>query len=250
MKTLAGSVGDLKRVMSNVRTRGTWGEVQLGAIIESLLTSEQYAKNVKTVPGSNDLVEFAVKMPGKSEETPVWIPIDSKYPIEHYQRLLDAHETMDKGVVQQAVNAFESSLRIGAKKISTKYVSRTRGFGGHACTAESDPMGDRFAASAKWNERVSYCACHGIGLPTNFARQIRGSLLRASRESRRPCADWPCREEPRTSETRPAESPFAVRPEWGWALSWLRRYLSVGSDGHFPPGIGEVWTMARSGSTR
>ena len=123
MKTLAGSVGDLKRVMSNVRTRGTWGEVQLGAIIESLLTSEQYAKNVKTVPGSNDLVEFAVKMPGKSEETPVWIPIDSKYPIEHYQRLLDAHETMDKVVVQQAVNAFESSLRTEAKKISTKYVS-------------------------------------------------------------------------------------------------------------------------------
>nr|WP_251011074.1 DNA recombination protein RmuC [Variovorax paradoxus] len=123
MKTLAGSVGDLKRVMTNVRTRGTWGEVQLGAIIESLLTAEQFAKNVKTVPGSNDMVEFAVRMPGKSEDTPVWIPIDSKYPVEHYQRLLDAHETMDKPGVQQALASFESSLRFEARKISSKYLS-------------------------------------------------------------------------------------------------------------------------------
>ena len=123
MKNLAGSVGDLKRVMTNVRTRGTWGEVQLGAIIESLLTAEQFARNVKTVPGSNDLVEFAVKMPGKSDDAPVWLPLDSKYPVEHYQRLLDAHETMDKTVIQQAVGAFESSIRAEAKKIAGKYVS-------------------------------------------------------------------------------------------------------------------------------
>lgn len=123
MKNLAGSVGDLKRVMTNVRTRGTWGEVQLGAIIESLLTAEQFARNVKTVPGSNDLVEFAVKMPGKSDDAPVWLPLDSKYPVEHYQRLLDAHETMEKSVIQQAVGAFESSIRAEAKKISSKYVS-------------------------------------------------------------------------------------------------------------------------------
>lgn len=123
MKNLAGSVGDLKRVMTNVRTRGTWGEVQLGSIIESLLTAEQFARNVKTVPGSNDLVEFAVKMPGKSDDTPVWLPLDSKYPVEHYQRLLDAHESMDKNVIQQAAGAFESSIRAEAKKISSKYVS-------------------------------------------------------------------------------------------------------------------------------
>lgn len=123
MKSLAGSVGDLKRVMTNVRARGSWGEVQLGAIIENLLTAEQYARNVKTVPGSNDLVEFAVKMPGKSDDTPVWLPIDSKYPVEHYQRLMDSHETMDKTVIQQAGGAFESSIRAEAKKISNKYVS-------------------------------------------------------------------------------------------------------------------------------
>lgn len=123
MKTLAGSVGDLKRVMTNVRTRGTWGEVQLGAIMESLLTAEQFDRNVKTVPGSNDLVEFAVRMPGKGDDAPVWLPVDSKYPVEHYQRLQDAHDSADKAVIQQAATAFESSIRAEAKKISSKYVS-------------------------------------------------------------------------------------------------------------------------------
>src|SRR2546429_704168 len=84
MQTLAGSVGDLKRVMTNVKTRGTWGELQLGAIIENVLTPEQYARNVKTVPGSDDMVEFAIRLPGRSDETPVWLPIDAKYPVEQY----------------------------------------------------------------------------------------------------------------------------------------------------------------------
>lgn len=123
MKSLAGSVGDLKRVMTNVRARGTWGEVQLGAIIESLMTAEQYDKNVKTVPGSNDLVEYAVRMPGKTGDQVVWLPIDSKYPVEHYQRLVDAHEQADKALVQQAASAFEASIRLEAKKIASKYVS-------------------------------------------------------------------------------------------------------------------------------
>ncbi|MDW3688451.1 DNA recombination protein RmuC [Cupriavidus sp. CV2] len=123
MKNLAGSVGDLKRVMTNVRARGTWGEVQLGAIIESLLTAEQYSKNVKTVPGNNELVEYAIKMPGKGNDETVWLPIDSKYPVEHYQRLTDAHESMDKDQVQKAAGAFEHSLRQEAKKIAEKYVS-------------------------------------------------------------------------------------------------------------------------------
>jgi len=123
MKTLAGSVGDLKRVMTNVRTRGTWGEVQLGAIIESLLTAEQYAKNVKTVPGSNELVEFAIKMPGKGADDVVWLPIDSKYPVEHYQRLMDAHELADKDAILKAATAFETSLKLEAKKIQDKYLN-------------------------------------------------------------------------------------------------------------------------------
>lgn len=123
MKTLAGSVGDLKRVMTNVRARGTWGEMQLGAIIESLLTAEQFERNVKTVPGSNELVEFAIRLPGRGDEQPVWLPIDSKYPVEDYQRLLDAHETVDKGVIAQAATAFEASIRNEAKKIAAKYVA-------------------------------------------------------------------------------------------------------------------------------
>jgi len=123
MKNLAGSVGDLKRVMTNVRSRGTWGEVQLGAIMESVLTAEQFSRNVKTVPGSNDLVEFAVRLPGGADDSPLWLPLDSKYPVEHYQRLLDAHETMDKVIIQQAAAAFESSIRAEARKVSSKYVS-------------------------------------------------------------------------------------------------------------------------------
>jgi DNA recombination protein RmuC len=123
MRSLAGSVGDLKRVMSNVRARGTWGELQLGAIVETLLTPDQYARNVKPVPGSDDIVEFAVRMPGRAEGEPVWLPIDSKYPVEDYQRLLDAHETLDKGQIQRAEAAFEASLRNEARKIATKYLS-------------------------------------------------------------------------------------------------------------------------------
>ncbi len=123
MKSLAGSVGDLKRVMTNVRTRGTWGEWQLGAIIESLFTTDQYARNVKTVPGSNDLVEFALRMPGRSDDEPVWLPIDAKYPVEDYQRLLDAYDAADKTQIQQSVTAFESSIRNEAKKIAAKYLS-------------------------------------------------------------------------------------------------------------------------------
>src|SRR5574343_937436 len=96
MQTLAGSVGDLKRVMTNVKSRGTWGEMQLGAIIENVLTPDQYARNVKTVPGSNELVEFAIRLPGKRDDEPVWLPIDAKYPVEDYQRLHDAQDSGDK----------------------------------------------------------------------------------------------------------------------------------------------------------
>jgi DNA recombination protein RmuC len=123
MKTLAASVGDLKRVMTNVKSRGTWGEMQLGAIIENVLTIDQYAKNVKTVPGSNELVEFAIRLPGKHEEHPIWLPIDSKYPVEHYQRLMDAYDAMDKLIIAQAGNAFEASMKFEAKKIVSKYIS-------------------------------------------------------------------------------------------------------------------------------
>ncbi len=123
MQTLAGSVGDLKRVMTNVKSRGTWGEMQLGAIIDNVLSPEQYARNVKTVPGSDELVEFAIRLPGKKDDAPVWLPIDSKYPVEHYQRLLDASDAADKAAMLAAGNAFETSIRLEARKISSKYVA-------------------------------------------------------------------------------------------------------------------------------
>ena len=123
MQTLAGSVGDLKRVMTNVKSRGTWGEMQLGAIIDNVLTPEQFARNVKTVPGSDELVEFAVRLPGRGDEHPVWLPIDSKYPVEQYQRLMDAQEAADKAAILSTGNAFETSIRQEAKKIFAKYVS-------------------------------------------------------------------------------------------------------------------------------
>ena len=123
MQTLAGSVGDLKRVMTNVKSRGTWGEMQLGAIIDNVLTPEQFARNVKTVPGSDELVEFAIRLPGKSDEHPVWLPIDSKYPVEQYQRLMDAQDAADKAAILSAGNAFETSIKLEAKKIFAKYVS-------------------------------------------------------------------------------------------------------------------------------
>lgn len=123
MQTLAGSVGDLKRVMTNVKTRGTWGEMQLGAIIDNVLTPEQYAQNVKTVPGSDALVEYAIRLPGKREEQPVWLPIDAKYPVEHYQRLLDAQEAADKAATEAAGRAFEASIRLEAKRIHSKYLA-------------------------------------------------------------------------------------------------------------------------------
>ena len=123
MQTLAGSVGDLKRVMTNVKTRGTWGEMQLGAIIENVLTPDQFARNVKAVPGSDELVEFAIRLPGRQDEKPVWLPIDSKYPVEQYQRLLDAQDAADKAAIASAGNAFETSIKLEAKKIFSKYVS-------------------------------------------------------------------------------------------------------------------------------
>ena len=123
MQSLASSVGDLKRVMTNVKTRGTWGEVQLGAIIDNVLRPDQYARNVKTVPGSDELVEFAIRLPGRDEAQPVWLPIDAKYPVEHYQRLQDALDAVDKPRVVAAGNALESSIRNEAKKIAAKYVS-------------------------------------------------------------------------------------------------------------------------------
>ena len=123
MQNLAIGVGDLKRVLTNVKKRGTFGEVQLGALLEDMLTAEQYASNVITVPGTNDRVEFAIRMPGQEEGEHVYLPIDAKFPVEDYQRLLDAQEAADIDAANAAGRALENRVRDEAKRIQSKYVS-------------------------------------------------------------------------------------------------------------------------------
>lgn len=124
MQTLASGVGDLKRVLSNVKTRGIWGEIQLENLLEQILTIEQYAKNVATKPGSNDRVEFAIKLPGRdTEESVVWLPIDAKFPQEDYLRLLEAQEQANSALAEEAAKALENRIKKEAKDITSKYVS-------------------------------------------------------------------------------------------------------------------------------
>jgi DNA recombination protein RmuC len=124
MQQLAIGVGDLKRVLSNVKTRGTWGEVQLEMLLEQVLTSEQYAKNVETVAGSGARVEFAVKLPGAaSDNVPVWMPIDAKFPREQYERLVEAAERADADGVALAGRELERAVRLEAKTIAAKYLA-------------------------------------------------------------------------------------------------------------------------------
>ena len=127
MQTLAAGVGDLKKVLTNVKTRGAWGEVQLEALLEQVLAAGQFEKNVMTRPGSGERVEFAIRLPGRApaaggEAAPVWLPIDAKFPVEDYQRLVDAQERADVAAVEQAAKALETRLRDEARKIRDKYV--------------------------------------------------------------------------------------------------------------------------------
>src|SRR5690606_23801054 len=123
MQALASDVGDLKRVLTNVKTRGTWGEVQLASLLEQLLVPEQYAANVAPVPGSNERVEFAIRLPGRGDDAPVWLPIDAKFPREDYERLVIAQEKADPAAAELAARQLEQRLRLEAKTIRTKYVS-------------------------------------------------------------------------------------------------------------------------------
>jgi DNA recombination protein RmuC len=124
MQQLALGVGDLKRVLTNVKTRGTWGEVQLEMLLEQVLTVDQYAKNVETIPGTGARVEFAIKLPGSADSgAPVWLPIDAKFPKEQYERLVDAADRADAEGVQQAGRELERAVRGEAKTICEKYLA-------------------------------------------------------------------------------------------------------------------------------
>jgi DNA recombination protein RmuC len=129
MQTLAAGVGDLKKVLTNIKTRGTWGEVQLEALLDQVLSAEQYEKNVATRPRSNDRVEFAIRLPGRDlvgrgeeDNRPVWLPIDAKFPLEDYQRLLEAQDRADPLAVEVAGKALEMRMRDEARKIRDKYL--------------------------------------------------------------------------------------------------------------------------------
>lgn len=124
MRNLAVGVGDLKKVLTNVKTRGTWGEIQLENLIEQILSRDQYEKNIATKIGSGDRVEFAIKMPGRSQnkDGACWLPIDAKFPMEDYQRLLAAQELGDIVLIEEASKAMETRIRGEAKSIFEKYI--------------------------------------------------------------------------------------------------------------------------------
>lgn len=124
MRNLATGVGDLKKMLTNVKTRGTWGEFQLGTILEQILTPDQYAVNVQTKKNSDARVEFAIKLPGQSSDRDrvVWLPIDAKFPQEDYQRLIDAQEAADKEVADRSIKNLEIRIKAEAKFIKEKYI--------------------------------------------------------------------------------------------------------------------------------
>jgi DNA recombination protein RmuC len=124
MQALARDVGSLNRVLTNVKTRGIFGEVQLAGLLEQVFTPEQYATNVATVPGSAERVEFAIRLPGQREDgAPLWLPIDAKFPREDYERLLDAQERADVAAMEAAAKGIETRLRLESKAIRAKYIA-------------------------------------------------------------------------------------------------------------------------------
>ena len=123
MQQLASDVGGLQRVLTNVKTRGGWSEWQLGVLLEEMLTRDQFAKNMKTRDDTDERVEFAIKLPGDENGAPVWLPIDAKFPMEHYERLTAAQENGDPAAVEAAIKTLETQLKRCAKDICEKYIN-------------------------------------------------------------------------------------------------------------------------------
>ena len=123
MQVLATGVGDLRRVLANVKTRGTWGEVQLAALLEQVLAPDQYACNVATSDVGGERVEFAIRLPGRDHDRPMWLPIDSKFPLEDYQALLEASDRSDATAIEEAGRRLEARVKGSARDISSKYLN-------------------------------------------------------------------------------------------------------------------------------
>jgi DNA recombination protein RmuC len=126
MRQLASDVGGLQKVLANVKTRGGWGEVQLGNLLEQVLTAEQFARNVQTRDETGERVDFAIKLPGDENGAPVWLPIDAKFPTEDYQRLQVAQDKGDVDLIEGAMKGLETQLRKNAKDICSKYINPPR----------------------------------------------------------------------------------------------------------------------------
>ena len=123
MQQLASDVGGLQRVLTNVKSRGGWGEVQLGSLLEQLLTPEQFERNVQTRDETSERVDYAIQLPGDENGAPVWLPVDAKFPIEDYQRLVAAQESSDAAATETAIKNLETQLRKSAKDICAKYIN-------------------------------------------------------------------------------------------------------------------------------
>jgi DNA recombination protein RmuC len=123
MQKLAAGVGDLKRVLTNVKSRGTWGEMSLGTLLEQVLAPEQYARNVEIRPGSRERVEYAIRLPGAEGDGPLWLPIDAKFPTEDYERLIEAAERADAAALESAGKGLEARTRQAAREVAGKYVA-------------------------------------------------------------------------------------------------------------------------------
>ena len=126
MRQLASDVGGLQKVLSNVKTRGGWGEVQLGNLLEQVLTADQFARNVQTRDETSERVDYAIKLPGDENGAPVWLPIDSKFPTEDYQRLVAAQDKGDVDLIEGAMKSLETQLKKSAKDICSKYINPPR----------------------------------------------------------------------------------------------------------------------------
>jgi DNA recombination protein RmuC len=163
MQQLASDVGGLQRVLTNVKTRGGWSEWQLGVLLEEMLTPDQFAKNMKTRDDSDERVEFAIKLPGDENGAAVWLPIDAKFPMEHYERLTDAQESGDPAAVETAMKVLETQLKRCAKDICEKYIN--------------PPKTTDFALMFLPSEGLYAEAIRRVGLVQNVQRDCRVSFV-------------------------------------------------------------------------